>query len=290
MKELDKIGWSRIVHVNEDFSTIQIRAHGRSGYEHTFEIIINPGYPRIAPVVHASLPSPVVLSWSFPRSDLSAVVQAVEHEIAKNEDIFKVLSSIDDDMVVLEPSPATFAVSYRRVAIERSCSVTLQLNPNSPHGICEMKFFGPPARTNVFRTLVGQNIHNWVADASIRENLENVLGMSLPRKEGKADGQSSSRSSSEPLVEECGICYTYAVPLDVDIGGSSSGTGTAGAEQNNSHRSAIPDQVCPNPKCCKNYHCSCLIDWLQALPNSKTSFGTLFGSCPYCQEPLSVRL
>ena len=53
---------------------------------------------------------------------------------------------------------------------------------------------------------------------------------------------------------------------------------------------SVPDQACGNSRCSKIYHFSCLVDWFHSLPSSKTSFGTLFGSCPYCQEAISVRI
>ena len=50
----------------------------------------------------------------------------------------------------------------------------------------------------------------------------------------------------------------------------------------------MPDHVCSNENCGKMYHRRCLVEWLQAVPSSRSSFGTIFGSCPYCAEMVSV--
>ena len=65
---------------------------------------------------------------------------------------------------------------------------------------------------------------------------------------------------------ECGVCYTYK--LD----------------------GRFPDQICPNAPCSRAFHTSCLEQWLQALPDTRRAFGTLFGSCPYCEEPIAIKL
>lgn len=66
--------------------------------------------------------------------------------------------------------------------------------------------------------------------------------------------------------------------------GAASGRGGAGEEEG-----AIPDRVCDNVKCRRPYHPKCLFVWLQGLPTSRVSFDTIFGQCPYCSDPISVK-
>uniref|UniRef100_A0A671KRF4 FA complementation group L n=1 Tax=Sinocyclocheilus anshuiensis TaxID=1608454 RepID=A0A671KRF4_9TELE len=59
---------------------------------------------------------------------------------------------------------------------------------------------------------------------------------------------------------ECGICYSYRL------------------------ESAIPDQVCNDPRCGQPFHQVCLYEWLRGLPTSRQSFNIVFGECPYCSK------
>lgn len=109
------------------------------------------------------------------------------------------------------------------------------------------------------------------------ENIERMLGITLPGKSCAAEEQDHS---------ECAICYSYSLASS-DIEDT---VESAGDELSNVIRArfSIPDQLCPNSKCARLFHSCCLIDWLQALPSTRSSFGSLFGGCPYCHEPLSV--
>uniref|UniRef100_A0A8C6M2Y4 FA complementation group L n=1 Tax=Nothobranchius furzeri TaxID=105023 RepID=A0A8C6M2Y4_NOTFU len=67
-------------------------------------------------------------------------------------------------------------------------------------------------------------------------------------------------------IIECGICYSYRL-------------GTA-----------IPDQVCNDPRCGQPFHQACLYEWLRVLPSSRKSFSLMFGECPYCSKPITVKM
>jgi E3 ubiquitin-protein ligase FANCL len=113
-----------------------------------------------------------------------------------------------------------------------------------------------------------------------------VLSITLPSKNIK-------NSSDTEFFIECGICYTYSIAL-TDVShlelATTSTTNSTSIDHMCNTDSHVPDQVCSNPKCNRMYHFSCLVNWLQSIPTSKTSFGTLFGQCPYCNEPLSVQI
>jgi E3 ubiquitin-protein ligase FANCL len=106
------------------------------------------------------------------------------------------------------------------------------------------------------------------ADITPRANFERALGISFPMKE-------RAMADEQTVALECAVCYTYVLE-------STSGPGS-------STTIIIPDEVCKNPKCNRVYHHCCLLDWLQSIPTTKSSFGTLFGSCPYCQDAISIR-
>jgi len=115
--------------------------------------------------------------------------------------------------------------------------------------------------------------------ASLHANLEMLLEMPLPEKE---------QAREELAVIECGICYSRNL------------------------EGQLPSKTCDNPKCNQPFHAVCLIEvttafsvravlaacltqfffflfqWLRTLPNTRQSFNTLFGTCPYCSEALSI--
>ncbi|TQD82915.1 hypothetical protein C1H46_031514 [Malus baccata] len=74
---------------------------------------------------------------------------------------------------------------------------------------------------------------------------------------------------------ECGICYAQSLPIDDELR-DNSGTGT--------------DYTCDNTSCNKAFHSICLVDWLRSITTTRQSFDVLFGSCPYCSEPVAVKI
>ena len=101
------------------------------------------------------------------------------------------------------------------------------------------------------------NSHLWDQSKLLRANLETVLEMQLP---------SPQTTEKEDFSGDCCICYAYKL----DSG-------------------ATPDRVCDNLRCRRPYHPSCLLSWLQQLPNSRTSLGMVFGMCTYCGADISVK-
>jgi E3 ubiquitin-protein ligase FANCL len=285
MTQLDALGWDRVVRVNDDMSVIQMRSVDAAGRDHVFDVVVPADYPRRPPTVQATLPTKVEVPWAAANSNsnssgtLAAVAAAVDREVKRYERLFHELHELDQHTWVLEPAQPTFAVTSRRLAIERSCSVVLELNVEHPRDPCTMQFYGPPARATHFRVAVGKNLHRWSKDRSVRENLEAMLEQPLPSKHA-----STEAGAGAALCEECGICYSYA------LAAGATAAATTEAAPTHVGGTVVPDQACPNPKCCKMYHATCLVDWLQSLPNSKSSFGTVFGTCPYCSEPISVRI
>ena len=89
-------------------------------------------------------------------------------------------------------------------------------------------------------------------------------------------GGNGGEAEDEYFVE-CSICYTFSLE-NSDFSKRSLQAGAI-----------VPDQVCLNPKCSRMYHYCCLMDWFQSLPSSRTSFGSIFGSCPYCLEQMAIK-
>ncbi|KAJ2585740.1 hypothetical protein H4R99_008643 [Coemansia sp. RSA 1722] len=95
----------------------------------------------------------------------------------------------------------------------------------------------------------------WSSSRSARDNLQDILGISLP--------ESQSFDQSE-IKLECGICLSY------DLDGDN------------------PDQICTNDICARPFHRRCLIQWLTSKDDTRQSYNTYFGKCPYCKSSISV--
>ena len=50
-----------------------------------------------------------------------------------------------------------------------------------------------------------------------------------------------------------------------------------------------PEACCPHLPCSRSFHQRCLAEWLGALESTSRVLTTLFGKCPYCEEPISAR-
>uniref|UniRef100_A0A3Q2SUF3 E3 ubiquitin-protein ligase FANCL n=1 Tax=Fundulus heteroclitus TaxID=8078 RepID=A0A3Q2SUF3_FUNHE len=111
------------------------------------------------------------------------------------------------------------------------------------------------------RNKLNANICLWFAgrnpDSSVLNNLRDVLEIEFP---------SPATHEKSVCHTDCGICYSYRL------------------------EDAIPDQVCNDPRCGQPFHQACLYEWLRALPSSRQSFNLVFGECPYCSKPITVKM
>uniref|UniRef100_A0AAY4E5L4 RING-type domain-containing protein n=1 Tax=Denticeps clupeoides TaxID=299321 RepID=A0AAY4E5L4_9TELE len=111
-----------------------------------------------------------------------------------------------------------------------------------------------PSRADTMRRIAIGNDTN--PDCGVLQNLKDVLEIEFP---------SPATHEKSSLSTECGICYSFRL------------------------ESAIPDQVCNDPRCGQPFHQACLYEWLRGLPTSRQSFNTVFGECPYCSKPITVK-
>uniref|UniRef100_A0A7N4Q180 FA complementation group L n=1 Tax=Sarcophilus harrisii TaxID=9305 RepID=A0A7N4Q180_SARHA len=104
---------------------------------------------------------------------------------------------------------------------------------------------------------LSKNIHMWDPENSLLQNLKNVLEIEFPVR---------ATLEKSDFTMDCGICYAYR--LD----------------------GAIPDQVCDNFQCGQPFHQTCLYEWLRGLMTSRQSFNIIFGECPYCSKPITLKM
>ncbi|OWK56532.1 E3 ubiquitin-protein ligase FANCL [Lonchura striata] len=172
------------------------------------------------------------------------------------KEFWDALDEIDGKTWVLEPEIPTRSATTRRIAIGNNVSVNIEVDPRHPNMLPECYFLGADHEVNPLRTKLNNNMHLWDPEISLLQNLRELLGVDFP---------SRAVLEKSDIAKDCGICYAYR--LD----------------------SSIPDQVCDDPRCGQPFHQACLYEWLQGLPTSRQSFNVIFGECPYCNKPLTLK-
>eukprot|EP00761_Pharyngomonas_kirbyi_P007167 gb/GECH01007176.1/.p1 GENE.gb/GECH01007176.1/~~gb/GECH01007176.1/.p1 ORF type:complete len:367 (+),score=37.66 gb/GECH01007176.1/:1-1101(+) len=256
MQEMDLVGWQRLVSLSADLTSIDIRIIDEARRDYILNISVTGEYPDQPPICRASIPSPVALRW-HPSCTLLDAVRQYEEEIQRLQDAWAVLDDIDRCTWVLEPEHPTPAQMMRRIGLGNHASLQIDIDPNAPRRLPECRFLGADSIVLPLRENLNRNVRKWNLNLTLRENLEAVLEMKFPEPK---------EVLAEDFSVECGICYAYR--LD----------------------DAVADKVCDNPQCCQPFHRQCLHDWLRAIPSTRQSFDTLFGQCPYCSSPITVKM
>uniref|UniRef100_A0AAR2ITC7 RING-type domain-containing protein n=1 Tax=Pygocentrus nattereri TaxID=42514 RepID=A0AAR2ITC7_PYGNA len=192
---------------------------------------------------------PVPLAITWtPQSTLAHIHSQFLLIVEALAEFWAVLDEIDEHTWVLEPEKPTRADSMRRIAIGNSVSIKLEIDPRHPKMLPECCLLGADASRSDFSSLRNP-------DCSVLQNMKDVMEIEFP---------SPATHEKSSFSVECGICYAYR--LD----------------------SAIPDQVCNDPRCGQPFHQACLYEWLRGLPTSRQSFNVVFGECPYCNKVMTL--
>jgi E3 ubiquitin-protein ligase FANCL len=253
--ELERVGWQSVAGLDASLSRVQLRLSDAAGRSHVLDVRLPRDYPETPPQCVADLPLAVDLRWDARASSLASLVQHCRALVDELQDFFVVTEDFDKHTWVLEPDPPMRSSTLRRVAIGRNASLQIEIDPRRPRTVCDCRFLGADSVVGPLRQLLNRNVQNWDERDLPRLNLQRLLQLELP---------SRAATKREDFSAECGICYAYRLDQ------------------------ALPDVVCENVKCSRPFHRVCLFEWLKALPNSRQSFSTVFGACPYCSSPITV--
>ncbi|XP_063774276.1 E3 ubiquitin-protein ligase FANCL isoform X1 [Pseudophryne corroboree] len=256
VKDIENLGWDKLLFVDNEFSTIKLKIEDSSGREHVILLRLGARYPYKAPDCSVDLPVPFSISWT-PQSNLQDIYNQVLLTLESLKDFWDALDEIDKKTWVLEPEKPTRSATVRRIAIGNNVSITIDLDPRHPTMIPECYFLGADHVVHPLKDKLNSNIHLWDPETGLFQNLKDILEIEFP-------SQSDFKKSDFSM--DCGICYAYR--LD----------------------SAIPDQVCDDPHCGQPFHQACLYEWLNTLPSSRQSFNIIYGECPYCSKPITLKL
>nr|GMC62680.1 E3 ubiquitin-protein ligase FANCL isoform X1 [Ipomoea batatas] len=286
--EVEEIGWRHLVRLGEDLTSLSFRIIDKKGRTHTIMIELDKAYPKSPPSISADVPCIFDLQWSA-NSTLKDVVKQFRQHLDKLQPFWSTMDEIDGSLRVFDPKHPQLATSYRQIDIGNDCYIILSIDPDDPKALPE--FRGEHTAWNVEEKLpkmvykfihnsilvseyhlfhvcypsTGIGLLNRIKDKPFAENLVNLLKIQLP---GPPDEQKSEQQS------ECGICYAPYLPIDDELG-TKSGSGT--------------DYTCENNNCSKAFHSICLADWLRSI-TTRHSFDVLFGNCPYCSDPIAVKI
>ncbi|MEE6474700.1 hypothetical protein FKM82_010462 [Ascaphus truei] len=250
VKDIESLGWDKLSFVDTEFSTIKLKIEDSSGREHLITLKLNAKYPNEAPDCCVDFPVPFAVTWT-PQSSLQNIHNQLSATLESLKHFWDALDEIDEKTWVLEPEKPTRSATIRRIAIGNNVSVTIDVDPRHPTMLPECYFLGADHVVNPLRDKLNYNIHLWDPENGLLQNLKDVLEIEFP---------SRSNLEKSDFSMDCGICYAYR--LD----------------------SAIPDQVCDDPRCGQPFHQACLYEWLRGLPSSRQSFNIIYGECPYCSK------
>lgn len=256
ISELEKIGWEHVISVDADFQSFQIMYVDVKERKHVMRIKLHLQHPKQAPTVTVDLPTKFDVVWTSTSSLLDVYNQFI-HNVDLYQDLWNNLNELDNKTWILEPDNPTYAATNRRIAISASASVQITVDPKHPSSLPEIKFLGSNQATGPLRENMTSNLHLWNENESLLSNLSTVLGVTFP---------SPSDTKKEDFSADCGICYSYRLGTE------------------------IPEEVCNDSRCGQPFHQTCLIEWLRGLPSYRQSFHTIFGECPYCGTPITVKM
>lgn len=263
--EIEEVGWEHLVRLGEDLTFLSFRILDEKGRLHFMEIQLDIAYPKSPPSVSADVPYIFDLQWSI-NSRLKDVVQQFREHLEKLQEIWSILDDIDKSLCVVDPKQPSRSMSNRQINIGNDCFIVLSINASNPRSLPECRFMGSGPFVDSLRKIWQRNSRKWAKDKPYLENLTCLLETQLLRP---TDGQKNNQQV------ECGICYAQCLPVDDELG-AKSGSGT--------------DYTCDNSTCSKAFHSVCLGDWLRSITTTRQSFNVLFGNCPYCSEPVAVKI
>lgn len=160
LSDLDAFGWNNIQSITESLQQIILSVEDPSHRLHDVQVTLPPTYPEGAPQCQLSLPANYTFTWKRTNT-LNDIYLAVKDVLAKYDEVWTVLEDFDSHCVVLDPAKPTFEHNYRRIFLERQCSLYYTVNIDKPRSIGDWKFFGPPSETDHYDQLTSKNMHAW---------------------------------------------------------------------------------------------------------------------------------
>jgi len=287
-EEIEALGWEKVSQVDDSMRRVEIVCHDNANRRHTCICAFPEDFPLGSVELKPCLPErafvddederELVVETKEKGRVLISACNRFQKVLEKYQETWDVLDDIDKNTWVLDPINPDRSVLVRRVCIAQHCSVHIQISAEAPRSVCECQFMGPESKISQIRQRFNDRIRFWDRALTVCENLEKILEINFPRR---------SEENFTEQQQECGICYSLRLPTE--DGHVSDGYIATGEFKRRKFLSTLPDCICKNPKCGRNFHPACLREWLRSLPTTRHSFDTMFGDCPYCLETIEVR-
>lgn len=255
ISEIESLGWDKLLTVDADFTLVQLLCTDDKGREHTLRVKLHPQHPVEKPQCLTDLPVQFNFHWSN-KSTLKDLYNQFEHCVKTFQVFWDCMESVDKNTWVLEPENPSYSAVYRRIAISSSASVQITVDPKQPKMLPNCRFMGADHSVSQLRQNMNSNLYQWNPESDLLDNLQMLLNVTFP---------SPTTSKREEFSMECGICYSYKLETE------------------------LPNEVCNDSRCSQAFHHTCLYEWLRSS-GCRQSFNTVFGECPYCSKPITVKM
>ncbi|KAI9595564.1 WD-repeat region-domain-containing protein [Syncephalis fuscata] len=267
LSELSNVNWSYIHKLVYSPCQVTLCAKDSANHAHYLTVQLPEAFPDLPPYIvdNNPLSRAITMVQSIPGCWLSNLVGQMQKKIDEYAIVWQQLHDADEQLWTLDSADELFS---RRIIIGNLVSLDITLNEAGT--LPEWRFFGAETSVAPLRSQFYHHLSQWDTRASIKQNLEQLLQITLPARSDTTDGQASGH--------ECGICYAYWLE-------SSDTTNHSTSTKTNRH---IPDVTCRHPDCSRPFHRACLVEWLRADTNAHQTLGVVFGSCPYCAQSIST--
>ncbi|WVZ60383.1 hypothetical protein U9M48_010417 [Paspalum notatum var. saurae] len=267
--QIEEIGWERLVSATGDdgMSCLTFRVVDEQGRIHLLEITLPMGYAASPPLIAADVPYLPKIRWSK-SSRLKDVICQFQEHLKILQEFWSTMDEIDKVLLVVDPAKTTYAMSHRCIALGDDCYILLHVDAHKPSSLPECRFLGTDRKLDRLIMSWRKNRKKWDTKKKFHENLASILDFPLPAPPSASNVENNDQA-------DCGICYATHLPVDDELG---------------AHSGRPTDYTCDNPSCSRAFHSVCLKDWLRSITTTRQSFDVLFGNCPYCSDPVAVKI
>ncbi|KAJ2125693.1 hypothetical protein IW147_000753 [Coemansia sp. RSA 720] len=191
-------------------------------------------------------------SVSMEGTKLTRYLETLEQRCEQLAECWDLLDDVDSTLCVLQPQHPKRHELWRRIAVTDLATALIDVSPDRSYP--KIIVYGPRSISDTFNAKAKAARTKWSTSKSARQNIETILQCTLP----------STSFDQKDIKLECGVCFAFT----------------------SEHETA--DQICANDVCAQPFHRKCLVQWLASKEDTRQSFATLFGKCPYCSGNITV--
>ncbi|XP_051160141.1 E3 ubiquitin-protein ligase FANCL [Leptopilina boulardi] len=172
------------------------------------------------------------------------------------------LKEIDSECWVIDPIHPKPHQLYRRIYLSDSLSLMMTLDHSYLSSVPNVKLVGCESEVVKYRENLSDRIQLWDCEYSLLQNLYLLLDIiEFPQAPEKRNDENENIGIIND--EECCICFE------------------------NECDDQLPNIICNNTRCRKNFHSQCLRQWLESATGKPSAFNQIYGECPHCHEKIS---